>query len=103
AAAELMAALFGAGSIGLIAVLAISLTILIGAVTLTGSFVAFAKLQELMKKDYGLPGGPVGNGLLLLVALVAVGALCVEPTNATLITVIVIAALLLGLFLVLPI
>ncbi|HLS98856.1 MAG: NAD(P)(+) transhydrogenase (Re/Si-specific) subunit beta [Porticoccaceae bacterium] len=103
AAAELMAAPFGDGIMGLIAVLAISLTILIGAVTLTGSFVAFAKLQELMKKDYGLPGGPVGNGLLLLVALVAVGALCVEPTNATLITVIVIAALLLGLFLVLPI
>ena len=102
-ATELAAAPFGGGIMGLIAVLAISLTILIGAVTLTGSFVAFAKLQELMKKDYGLPGGPIGNGLLLLVGLVAVGALCLEPTNATLIIVIVVAALLLGLFLVLPI
>ena len=94
---------FGTGAIGVIAVLSISLTILIGAVTLTGSFVAFAKLQEWMKKDYGLPGGPIGNGALLLIGLGAIIALCLTPTNATLIIVIVIAALLLGLFLVMPI
>lgn len=94
---------FGAGALGIIAIVAISLTIVIGAVTLTGSFVAFAKLQELMKKDYGLPGGPIGNGILLLVSLAAIVALCLEPGNATLIIVIVVAALLLGLFLVLPI
>jgi len=56
-----------------------------------------------MKKDYGLPGGPIGNGLLLLVGLVAAVALCIDPTNATLIIVIVVVGLLLGLFLVLPI
>ncbi|KJS08667.1 MAG: NAD synthetase [Gammaproteobacteria bacterium BRH_c0] len=101
---ELMTASpFGVGALGVIAVVAISLTVLIGAVTLTGSFVAFAKLQELMKKDYGLPGGPIGNGLLLLVGLVAAVALCIDPTNATLIIVIVVVGLLLGLFLVLPI
>jgi len=94
---------FGSGVLGVISILAIGLTILIGAVTLTGSFVAFAKLQELMKKDYGLPGGPIGNGILLLIGLVALAALCIEPTNATLVIVIVVVALLLGLSLVLPI
>jgi NAD(P) transhydrogenase subunit beta len=45
---------FGQGPEGTIALVSIGLTVLIGAVTLTGSFVAFTKLQELMKKSYGL-------------------------------------------------
>ena len=43
------AANFGQGPEGTIALISIGLTVLIGAVTLTGSFVAFAKLQELMQ------------------------------------------------------
>ena len=94
---------FGSGAVGIIAVISIALTVLIGSVTLTGSLVAFSKLQELMKKDYGLPGGPIGNGLLLLISLGAVVNLCLEPTNTTNIVIIICAALLLGLFLVMPI
>jgi NAD(P) transhydrogenase subunit beta len=60
---------FGVGPEGTIALIAIGLTVMIGAVTLSGSFVAFAKLQELMKNSYGLPGGPIGNALLFLAAL----------------------------------
>lgn len=102
-AAKLSANPFGLGAEGTIAVISIGLTTLIGAVTLTGSLVAFAKLQELMKKDRGLPGGPIGNGLLLLIGLGSVVALCLDPTNTTLMIVVVVAALLLGLFLVMPI
>ena len=94
---------FGVGIEGTIALLAIGLTILIGAVTLTGSLVAFSKLQELMKKSYGLPGGPIGNGLFLLAALAAVASLLINPGNVTAVVVIVALALLLGLFLVMPI
>ena len=94
---------FGAGVEGSIAVLAIGLTILIGAVTLTGSLVAFSKLQELMKKSYGLPGGPIGNALFLATALACVGSLLVNPGNAAALMAIVALALLLGLFLVMPI
>ena len=94
---------FGVGIEGTIAVLAIGLTILIGAVTLTGSLVAFSKLQELMKKSYGLPGGPLGNALFLLAALAAVASLLINPGNVTAVVAIVALALLLGLFLVMPI
>ena len=42
--------IFGEGLVGTIAILSIGLTVLIGAVTLTGSLVAFGKLQESMDK-----------------------------------------------------
>lgn len=94
---------FGQGVEGNIILLSIALTVLIGAVTLTGSLVAFAKLQELVKKSVGLPGGPMGNCLLLLIAAGAVISLTLNPANSVAILVIVIVALMLGFFLVLPI
>ena len=61
---------------GIVGLTAIGLTVLIGAVTLTGSAVAFGKLQEL------LPGSPMGfkgitlfNGALLVAALAIVATL----------------------------
>ena len=94
---------FGQGAEGTIALVSIGLTVLIGAVTLTGSFVAFAKLQELMKKSYGLPGGPIGNAIFLAAAVAAVVALVMDPGNTAAMVSIVALALLLGLFLVMPI
>ncbi len=94
---------FGIGFEGTIALVAIGLTILIGAVTLTGSFVAFSKLQELMKKSYGLPGGPIGNALFLVAALAAVVCMVINPGNVAAMVAVVALALLLGLFLVMPI
>ena len=97
------ASAFGQGAEGTIALVSIGLTVLIGAVTLTGSFVAFAKLQELMKKSYGLPGGPIGNAIFLAAAVAAVVALVMDPGNTAAMVSIVALALLLGLFLVMPI
>jgi NAD(P) transhydrogenase subunit beta len=94
---------FAAGDAGMVALVSIGLTALIGAVTLTGSLVAFAKLQELVKKSFALLGGPLGNGILLVAALVALGYVIAEPGNAAAVIALVAIALLLGLFLVMPI
>jgi len=94
---------FGAAGEGTVALVSIGLTALIGAVTLTGSLVAFAKLQELLKKSFALLGGPLGNGLLLVAALIAMGYVIVSPGNAAAVIAMVVIALLLGLFLVMPI
>jgi NAD(P) transhydrogenase subunit beta len=94
---------FGAAGEGTVALVSIGLTALIGAVTLTGSLVAFAKLQELLKKSFALLGGPLGNGLLLVAALIAMGYVIVSPGNAAAVIAMVAVALLLGLFLVMPI
>lgn len=94
---------FGVGPEGTVALIAIGLTVMIGAVTLSGSFIAFAKLQELMKNSYGLPGGPIGNALLLLAALASVVAVVMNPGNMAAMLAVVGIALLLGLFLVMPI
>ena len=94
---------FGSGPEGTVALVSIGLTVLIGALTLTGSLVAFAKLQELMKKSYGLPGGPIGNGIFLVASAVAVVCLVLNPGNSAAMVAIVGLALLLGLFLVMPI
>ncbi len=84
--------------------LAIVLSVVIGSVTFTGSLVAFAKLQQLMR------GAPLTYpGQQFLNALVALGtvALCVmvvmDPTNLPAFGGIVAAALLLGVLLVIPI
>lgn len=94
---------FGVGEEGTVAIVSIGLTALIGGVTLTGSLVAFSKLQELLKKSFALLGGPLGNALLLIAALVALGSVIFNPGNAAAVLALVVVALLLGFFLVMPI
>jgi NAD(P) transhydrogenase subunit beta len=88
----------------LAATITIILGVLIGGVTLTGSFVAFAKLQGL------LPGAPMTfplqqpiNALLLISFFVASGYLLVTPENLSIFLALVGISLVLGVLFVLPI
>ena len=94
---------FGDGVEGYVAVISIGLTVLIGALTLTGSVVAFTKLSEIMKNDYSLPGGPIGNGIMLAASLIAVSMLTLEPDNTLAMITLICLALVMGVFLVSPI
>ncbi|SDI65553.1 NAD(P) transhydrogenase subunit beta [Ferrimonas sediminum] len=92
-----------AAATGLVAQVSVGATILIGAVTLSGSFIAFGKLQEIISgKSIAVPGNTLVNGLLLLVAVGLVIALVMDP-SPMLVYALVAAALLLGILLVLPI
>ena len=88
----------------MVGILATGAAVLIGAVTLTGSFVAFAKLQELIDgKPMGFPGMKLVNALLLLGSLVAIGYLVANPGTPAVFWALAIAAAVLGVLLVLPI
>jgi NAD(P) transhydrogenase subunit beta len=89
---------------GLVALVAICVTLLIGAVTLTGSAVAFAKLQEL------LPGRPLGfrgirsfNLLLFVAVLALAGSLISGSGDSGTLILLTVLALVLGVTLVMPI
>ncbi len=91
-------------SVTLYATITIILGVLIGGVTLTGSLVAFAKLQGL------LPGAPITfalqqpvNALLLISFFVASGYLIVSPGNLSIFLGLVVISLVLGVLFVIPI
>lgn len=91
-------------NVSLDATITIILGVLIGGVTLTGSFAAFAKLQGL------LPGAPMTfplqqpvNALLLIGFLVTSGYLIVNPANLGVFLGLVAISLVLGVLFVLPI
>lgn len=80
------------------------LSILIGAVTFTGSFIAFGKLKGFISGNpITFPGQNYFNLLVTVVLLGLVGWLAVDPTNTTLFWSLFVAALLLGILTVLPI
>lgn len=87
-----------------ISLVAIGVTTVIGAVTLTGSVVAFGKLQEIISgQSIGFPGMKIVNALLLATAIYCVVRVVISPDDANWIYIMVAAAAVLGLFLVLPI
>lgn len=82
----------------------IGLSILIGSVTFTGSFVAYAKLQGIVSgKPLTFPGQNVVNFLLILSAFGLIIWFTINPTLIVLFWVIVSLSLLLGFLTVLPI
>lgn len=107
AAASYLQTLGGAGfegALGTVSVVAIALTVIIGALTVTGSFIAFAKLQEIMPgQPIGFPGMTAFNGLLLIGSLVLTVLLAMDPGNTLYFWTAITLAAILGLTLVLPI
>ncbi|GIU05885.1 MULTISPECIES: NAD(P)(+) transhydrogenase (Re/Si-specific) subunit beta [unclassified Shewanella] len=87
-----------------VALVSITATVIIGAVTLSGSFIAFAKLQELISGNpIKVPGNKVLNALLLIAAIGLAIAIVMDPSNINLIYALVAVSLVLGLLLVVPI
>ncbi len=83
---------------------AVSFEVLMGAITFTGSLVAFGKLQGFITgKPLTFPGNNALNFILIGVAFVALGLLVRTPGDITIFLVICGLALVLGLLLVLPI
>lgn len=81
------------------------LAVLIGAVTFTGSIVAWAKLEEKISgKPIQFPGQNLVNSLLLLILIVGGIIYCMNPAvNYNLFIVIVVLSLILGVMVVIPI
>jgi NAD(P) transhydrogenase subunit beta len=83
---------------------ALGLEVLFGALTVTGSFMAFGKLQELITgRPITFRGQNVFNGLIGLAAIVSFGVLIAEPSTTWAFYAVVGVALFLGVSLVLPI
>lgn len=86
------------------ALISVSLSVLIGSVTLTGSFMAFGKLKGFITGNpVTFPLQTVLNILLMIIALGATGYVVFDPSNSTIILSVLGIALLLGVLLVLPI
>jgi NAD(P) transhydrogenase subunit beta len=99
--------LLGAGSTALSGGEAgtVTLSCIIGAISFSGSLIAFGKLQEILPgRPLLFPGQHILNGMLLL-AIIVIGAILTiaQPTMATLLTVVLAGAVLFGILLVLPI
>ncbi|MDJ0787481.1 MAG: NAD(P)(+) transhydrogenase (Re/Si-specific) subunit beta [Myxococcota bacterium] len=83
---------------------AIVLSTLIGAVTASGSVIAFAKLQELMRgAPITYPGQQYGNAIIGVGVFVLCAMIALDPTRITAFTILVGIALVLGILLVIPI
>ena len=76
---------------------------LIGAVSFSGSLVAFAKLQGIMKRTVRFSGQQLANILLLAAALIIAGIIVAAHAGAGWITLFFLVALALGITMTLPI
>jgi NAD(P) transhydrogenase subunit beta len=102
AAAELIEK-HGSAEFDLQAAITVALTVLVGAVTLSGSFVAYAKLQGLVPgRPFGYPGQKVGDALLVVV-IVGLGVWLIIGGNVVVMWVLLALSLILGIVRVIPI
>lgn len=92
-----------AGEIYIASRIEMSLGVAIGAITFTGSIVAFSKLQGLVSgSPLVFPGQHILNGLLILGVLVGIGLFCTDQSNTIFLS-IVVFSLILGVLIIVPI
>ncbi|MDY0038579.1 MAG: NAD(P)(+) transhydrogenase (Re/Si-specific) subunit beta [Zoogloea oleivorans] len=105
AAAAIAAVEFARGEMhGVVVTLLATLGALIGAVSFSGSVIAWAKLQGVMKKAFRLPAQNAVNIVLALVTIGVGGAIVIAPTiDPLLVGAFFVLALLLGVIITLPI
>ncbi|WP_398307584.1 NAD(P)(+) transhydrogenase (Re/Si-specific) subunit beta [Zoogloea sp.] len=105
AAAAIAAVEFARGEMhGTVVTLLATLGALIGAVSFSGSVVAWAKLQGVMKKAFRLPAQNAVNIVLALVTVAVGGAIVIAPTiDPVLVGAFFVLALVLGIIITLPI
>ncbi len=108
ASASYLLAMEGSGYtsdiMGTLAVSFVMFTVLIGAVTMSGSLVAYAKLQELISgQGIGFAGMKFLNAAIFIAAIALLVMLCMNPGNTPLFWTLIALAIVLGLTLVLPI
>ncbi len=95
---------FASDPTGILGTFFIMITVLIGTVTLSGSLVAFAKLQQLISgKPIGFAGIKFVNAVLFLLSATLIAVLSVNADQTGLFWTLALAAAILGLTLVLPI
>lgn len=83
---------------------ALGITTMVGAVTLTGSFIAFAKLQELIDgKPMGFPGMRQANVVLVALAFILIFLLVKNPEASGYFWLLLLITAALGVLLVMPI
>lgn len=93
----------GNASFDVRAAITVALTVMVGGVTLSGSFVAYAKLQGLVPgKPFGYPGQKVGDAVLAIVIVALVVWLIVGGTSLIL-WILLALSLVLGIVRVVPI
>lgn len=94
---------FGAAQ-GDVVMTALGITTMVGAVTLTGSFVAFAKLQELIDgQSIGFPGMRQANVILVALSLLLIYLLVKNPEASSYFWLLLFLTAALGVLLVMPI
>ena len=103
AAAIAAVELFGGEDHGLVFGTLAVLGGMIGAVSFSGSLVAFAKLQGLMKRNFRFPGQQVFNILLLAATVVTGGYIVMVHGDVNTVAIFFLLALVLGVTMTLPI
>jgi H+-translocating NAD(P) transhydrogenase subunit beta len=84
--------------------LTIALSVLIGTVTFSGSFIAWAKLQGHFEKPYTYPGQQIVNALLFIGLLAVAAWITIEPgAPVNIFLVLVVLSFIFGILFVMPI